>query len=203
MFLDIDQNTDEWLQARSGKVTGSAIGKVMANYGKAFGEPAKKLAVDIAIEQITGKPISSNYSNEHMERGHEEEPIARMAYEDHYFCTVENGGFFDNGDTGCSPDGLVDDGLVEIKSAIPSIHYQRIKRDSFDPVHKWQLLFNLRECGKEWIDFISYCSTFTPGKRLFIHRVFASDYKEEFEQIEFRLAEFMGMVTLIKGDIAA
>ena len=203
MFHNVNQSDlDLWLPMRAGKVTGSAISKVMANYGKSFGEPAKKLAVDIAIEQITGKPIASTYSNNHMERGHEEEPLARMLYEDEYFCDVTNGGFYDNGDTGCSPDGHVyDDGLVEIKSGIPSIHYQRIKKNSFDSAYKWQLLFNMREAGKDWIDFVSYCSTFTPNKKLFVCRVNASDYKSEYEQIENRLAEFMAMVTLIKTDI--
>ena len=201
MFHDIPQNSEEWLQARSGKLTGSAIAKVMANYGKAFGEPAKKLAVNIAVEQVTGKPIANGYTNEHMERGHEEEPVARMLYESEYFCDVENGGFFDNGDTGCSPDGIVDTGLVEIKSAIPSIHYARIKKNSFDSAYKWQLLFNLKETGKEWIDFISYCSTFTPSKKLFVFRVNAGDYKEEFKMMEYRIAEFMAEVVLIKNDI--
>ena len=37
---------------RAGRLTSSKLGTVMANLGKAFGEPAKKYAVDIAIEQI-------------------------------------------------------------------------------------------------------------------------------------------------------
>jgi hypothetical protein len=201
MWNDIPQNDEIWLQARSGKLTGSAIAKVMANYGKAFGEPAKKLAVDIALEQVTGKYISSGYSNDHMERGHEEEPIARMAYENEYFCDVTNGGFYDNGDTGCSPDGICGDGLIEIKSAIPSIHYARIKKNSFDSAYKWQLLFNMREAKRPWIDFISFCSTYIPAQALFVHRVHASDYAEEFEMMDSRIAEFMGVVSLIKSDM--
>ena len=30
-----------------------------------------------------------------MDRGHEEEPLAIMAYEAEYFCTVDNGGFYE------------------------------------------------------------------------------------------------------------
>jgi len=88
-FVDIDQNTDEWLELRGGKLTSSKLGVIMASYGKAFGEPAKKYAVNIAIEQITGFAISSNFSNEHMQRGHDQEPIARMMYEDDTFCDVD------------------------------------------------------------------------------------------------------------------
>ena len=92
-FHDVDQNTDEWFAMRAGLLTSSKLGTIMANYGKAFGEPAKKYAVNIAIEQITSKPIASSYSNEHMERGHEQEPIARMLYEEETFSEVSNGGF--------------------------------------------------------------------------------------------------------------
>ncbi len=201
MFHDVEQNTDEWLALRAEKLTGSNIAKVMANYGKAFGEPAKKLAVDIAIERITGKPISGGFTNGHMERGHDEEPIALQKYEEDNFIIVLNGGFFDNGDTGCSPDGRVDNGIIEIKSAIPSVHYARIKRGGIDPTYKWQLLFNMREAGAEWVDFISYCSTFTPDKKLFVYRAYAADYQEEYNQMADRVAEFMALVTVIKSDI--
>ncbi len=201
MFHNIEQNTDDWLTLRSGKLTGSNIAKVMANYGKAFGEPAKKLAVDIAIERITGKPIYGGFNNGHMERGHEEEPIALELYEQSNFVIVENGGFFDNGDTGCSPDGRIGNGLIEIKSAIPSVHYARIKRGSIDPSYKWQLLFNMRESRAEWIDFISYCSNFTPDKKLFIYRAYAVDYKTEYEQMSDRIAEFMALAAVIQSDL--
>ncbi len=53
MFHSIEQNTPEWLELRAGKATGSAIPKIMANDGKAFGEPAKRLAVEIAINTIS------------------------------------------------------------------------------------------------------------------------------------------------------
>jgi hypothetical protein len=202
MFIDIDQNTDEWLLARSGKVTGSAISKIMANYGKSFGDPAKKLAVDIALEQITGKHMESCYSNEHMQRGHEQEPIARYLYEQEYFCRVDNGGFFDNGFSGCSPDGLVGtNGAIEIKSVIPSVQYSTLKRGSFDPSYKWQLIFNLRETGREWIDYISFCLNFAERKKLIVHRVYAEDQLEQFKMIESRIIEFQSLVENVKRDI--
>lgn len=202
MFYDVTQNTDEWLGMRAGKVTGSAISKVMANFGKAFGDPAKKLAVDIAVVQMGGTIKSDNYTSSHMERGHEEEPVARLLYEQMRFCDVTNGGFYDNGFTGCSPDGHVgNNGLVEIKSVIPSVHYKRFKSGSFDSSYKWQLVFNLKESGKDWIDFISYCSGFPDDKKLFIDRCFAEQFSEEFKQIDIRLGEFKDLIESIKKDI--
>jgi len=194
-FIDIDQNSDEWFDLRAGKLTGSAAGKIMANYGKAFGNPAHALAVQIALEQITGNTISSNYTNSHMDRGHEQEPIARAEYERTYFCDVLNGGFFDNDKTGVSVDGRVlPDGIVEIKSHIPSVHFVNVKRGEFNPDYKWQYYFNLKETGAEWIDTISFCADFPEGNRICVYRIWAKDSEEEFKQIESRTAEFFELV---------
>lgn len=202
MFHDIDQNTDRWMEMRKGKIGGSSISKVMANYGKAFGDPAKKLAVDIAVIQMGGVIDSESFTNAHMERGHAQEPIARMLYESENFCEVTNGGFYDNGLTSCSPDGHVgDDGLIEIKSVIPSVHYLRFKSGRFDSSYKWQLIFNLKETGRDWIDFVSYCSGFPEDKQLFIDRIYTKDLQEEFKQINFRIAEFSNLIEDIKQDI--
>ncbi len=194
-FHDVVQNEDEWFAMRVGKITGSAISKIMANEGKAFGSPANDYAVQIALERITGKAKGSSYSNGHMERGHEQEPLARAAYEDEYFCDVTNGGFFDCGKQGCSPDGLVyDDGLIEIKSHISSVHYKNVKRNDIDPTYKWQLYFNLQKTEREWIDYVSFCADYPVGKRLFVHRVFAKDCGDVFTRMDTRLGEFESLV---------
>jgi hypothetical protein len=194
-FCDVVQNEDEWFAMRVSKITGSAISKIMANDGKAFSSPANDYAVQIALERITGKAKGSTYSNGHMERGHEQEPLARAAYEDEYFCDVTNGGFFDCGNQGCSPDGLVyEDGLIEIKSHISSVHYKNVKRNNIDPAYKWQLYFNLQKTEREWIDYVSFCADYPAGKRLFVHRVFAKDCAEVFAQMDRRLEEFEELI---------
>jgi len=194
-YIDIDQNSDDWFDLRAGKLTGSAVSKVMANYGKAFGNPAHDLAAQIALEQITGKPILSTYTNAHMDRGHEQEPIARAEYERTYFCEVLNGGFFDNEKTGVSVDGRVlPNGIIEIKSHIPSVHFNNVKRGGINPTYKWQYYFNLKETGADWIDTISFCADFPEGKKLFVHRIWAKDSVKEFTQINLRMVEFFELV---------
>jgi len=193
-FHDIEQNTDEWLSMRGGRLTSSKLAVIMANYGKAFGEPAKKYAVNIAIEQITGNAIASTYSNEHMERGHEQEPIARMMYEGETFSVVENGGFFCTDFIGCSPDGLPSGGVIEIKSVIASVHYSNIKRQGVDPAYRWQCIGNLKFTGRDWLDFVSYCSEFPLDKQLFVHRIKKEDLEKEFKMIDDRVAEFKELV---------
>jgi hypothetical protein len=197
-FHDIEQNSDEWFSMRGGLITSSKLGTIMANYGKSFGEPAKKYAVNIAIEQITGNAISSTYSNAHMERGHEQEPIARMLYEDEHFCDVENGGFFEDGEVGCSPDGLPAGGVIEIKSVIATTHYANVKRGSLDPAYKWQCYGNLLFTGRNWLDFVSYCEDFPEDKQLFIHRIHKDNSTEEFNMIMSRIAMFKELISSSK-----
>ena len=106
IFHDVQQNTEEWESLRIGKITSSSIGLIMANYGKAFGDPAKRHALKIALERMSGLKAEYSFSNDHTERGHEQEPIARSEYEAMMFVDVQNGGFFELGNIGASPDFL-------------------------------------------------------------------------------------------------
>jgi hypothetical protein len=195
IFHDIPQNSELWQSLRCGKVTASQFGCFMANDGKAFGEPAKKYALQIALEIYNGKKAEFSFSNEHMERGHEQEPVARMLYEHEYFVDVRNGGFFDWGNYGDSPDGLVgNDGVVEIKSVIAPTHYATLRRGSFDPSYRWQLVGHLDCTGRDWVDFISYCSDFPEESRLMVYRLNRAEYSNEIERLRARRDEFIGLV---------
>ena len=89
-----------------------------------------------------------------------------MMYENDTFYDVTNGGFFGSEFVGCSPDGLVDDcGVIEIKSVIAPIHFATVKRQSLDPAYRWQCIGNLKFTGRDWLDFVSYCSEFPEGKQ--------------------------------------
>ena len=205
IFHDIAQNSDEWFALRLGKLTASSMGKILANYGNAFGAPAKQLAINIACEQLTGRAgFSASYSNIHMDRGSAQEGDGRRLYEEQTFTDVTNGGFFENGFLGCSPDGLVDNGLIEIKSVIAHVHYANIKRNDFDPAYKWQKYFNLMFTGRDWIDFVSYCADFPEETQLFIHRKYKEECSEQFEMLNKRVSEFKALVEeskkLIRGN---
>ena len=194
---DVEQTEDsEWMDLRMGKVGGSSIGKVMANYGKAFGNPAHDVALKIALEKITKIRQENSYSNGHMERGHEQEPIARTLYEEKMFCDVTNGGFYDCSEyEGVSPDGLVsNDGLIEIKSVIGSRHFATVKRNSYDPAYKWQLIFNLKCSGRKWIDYVEYSSDFPNDKQLFIQRLTFDSCADEIGMLDTRMIEFKNII---------
>ena len=192
---DVEQNTDVWVQLRVGKATGSNAGCYMANGDGAFGDPAKKYALQIALEIATGRKAEFSFSNDHTERGHEQEPIARMHYEDAEFVTVTNGGFFDCGDHGDSPDGLIGtDGVLEIKCVTAAVHYATLKRGSFDPAYRWQLVSHLDCTGRDWVDFVSFCSEFPEASQLIVYRSTRDDFKEELLRLAERRAKFLELV---------
>ncbi|AJB61624.1 lambda exonuclease family protein [Enterobacter hormaechei] len=202
IWHDVEQNGEEWDALRLGKATASNFGLIMANEGKAFGEPAKRYALQLALEQIKGCKSEFGFSNDHMERGHEQEPIARMLYEEMNFVDVDNGGFFDHETYGDSPDGLVgQNGLVEIKSVIAATHYSTLTRGSFDPAYRWQLVGHLDCSGRDWVDFISYCSDFPDGKQLIVYRLTAAECESEIVRLRARRKDFLELVADTKRRI--
>ena len=191
MWVDVQQNTDEWFDLRLGKVTSSNFAKIMANYGKAFGNPAIEYAQKVALEIVTGKrDESSSFSNSYMDRGHELEPIAVDLYELETFNEVTNGGFNDCDALGDSPDGNVgEDGCIEIKSVIPNTQWKRIKKGGIDPAYKWQIQGHLMLGLKDWCDFISYCPEMPESKQLHIVRVYSDE--EMTKQLTIRINQFL------------
>lgn len=202
-FHNVQQNSEAWEALRTGKVTNSHAPTFMANLGKAFGEPAKDYALTIALEQLNGrKSVNAGFSNSQMDRGHEQEPVARMLYQEETFSIVTNGGFFCWGKHGDSPDGLIGTkGAVEIKSVIAKVHYATIQRGKFDPAYKWQLVGHLDCTQRDWVDYVSYCADFPDGMQLFIDRLHREDYAEEIKALRERRAELLSLVDTIKSNI--
>lgn len=192
---NVEHNTPEWDALRLGKPTASGYSKFMANLGKPFGDPALRYALQIALERVTGNKAEHSFKSDDMERGHDQEPIARLLYEEQTFNDVSPGGFFDWGDWGDSPDGLVDaDGVLEIKCVIAPVHHATIRRGKPDPAYKWQIVGHLDGTGREWVDFASYCSDYPEHQQLVIYRTYRSEVREELAQLAERRAQFLELV---------
>lgn len=133
-------------------------------------DTSRALLLTLAAERITGNveqlPMTAD-----MWRGHEDEPLARAHYAEHY-APVEEVGFMvreDNGvRLGFSPDGLVaDDGLTEFKSRLQKKQVNVFLTDEVPAINMPQLQCGLLVSGRAWID---YCS-FTPGMPMYRKRV--------------------------------
>lgn len=195
LFHDVPQNSPEWEALRIGKATASRFACFMANDGKPFGDPARRYALQLALERITGRKADYSFKNDDMDRGHEQEPVARMLYEEENFVDVTNGGFFDCGEYGDSPDGLVgDDGIIEIKSVIAPTHDATIQRGSFDPAYRWQLVGHLDCTGRQWVDFASFCAEFPEWNQLVVYRLYRHECEAEIQRLRARRNDFLALV---------
>jgi len=190
-MIDIEQNTDEWFELRRGKITSSNFGAIMANYGKAFGNPALEYAMRVAIESKTNRSIET-YKNEWMDRGLELESDAREAYQDITFRDVFPGNYSEIGRFGASSDGLTGEGMIEIKCVKYNTHFERLVKGGFDTSYQWQIRGQMWLYDKPWCDFVSYCPDFPHNKQLYIYRV-ERDHQEE-QSLMNRLEEFEQVV---------
>ncbi len=154
---DGEQNSADWALARAGIVTASQFKTVLAN-GRGGGESItrRKYLYTLAGEIITGEPAES-YSNHHMQRGHEMEGEARNFYAFLRDASPQRVGFIRNGRKGASPDSLIgESGILEIKTAIPSVLIELLIKDQFPPEHKAQTQGQLWIAERDWVDICVY-----------------------------------------------
>lgn len=101
----------------------------------------------------------SPYTNEDIERGNEQEPMARDYYAKINSVTVTESPFVKHNDhSGVSPDGLViGDGLLEIK-VVNDRKYQDIRDGLEKPNTKytWQAQMQMMVTGRKWCDLFYY-----------------------------------------------
>lgn len=164
------QGTEEWFQDRCGRATSSEFSSVLA---KGQGKTRATYLRRVITERLTGKPAET-YRNGHMDRGTEQEPMARLVYEARTDNLVEQVGFIKHATimSGCSPDGLVGkDGGAEIKCVIPPVQLETILSEAFPPEHKAQIQGNLWITERKWWDFCSYSPDMPAHLRLYIFRV--------------------------------
>jgi len=128
-IIDVEQNSDEWMQARLGIPTASSASKLITSKGEpTTGKGLTDYAKTLAADKFAGKQIDHWQGNEYTDRGHEVEAEALSWYTLEHNVDLTQIGFCtdDNGSYGASPDALVgDDGLVEIK-CLPKGHMDAI-----------------------------------------------------------------------------
>lgn len=193
--IDCEQGTEEWRQHRCGLITASVMSQVLA---KGEGKTRATLMYKLIGEAITGEPAES-FSSQHLDRGHEMEPIARNLYQERTGATVELCGFIKNHGCGYSPDGVIDPtGLYEGKSRLPHLQAALLDADRVPPEHKAQIQAGLWIAESEWLDFVSYW----PGMPLFVKRVYRDeDYiknmeaevKRFYEEMDAKLNKVIGV----------
>jgi putative phage-type endonuclease len=169
---DVLQGTDEWLELRLGIITGSTVKTLLTPTGKVSKDKKViNMAHDMAAQRITAR-IEESYMNEHMERGHIEEELAKSKYRREHNMALRDCGFVTNTNhgfpIGYSPDGLVEeDGLVECKSRLAKFQIETISLNEVPKEYNAQMQMGLLVTEREYCDFIQYSN----GMPMFVKRV--------------------------------
>jgi putative phage-type endonuclease len=184
ILYNIEQQSEAWHDARIGRITGTRFKALMAKESTAT---YQDLITNIACEIITGR-AEETYTNAIMEHGIETEPEARKEYENIFGIEVKQVGFIIPDEInkyhewiGISPDGLIEDGLIEIKCPLMKTHLEYINLSILPSEYKYQVQGQLFVTGLKFCDFMSYVE----GMKSFIIRVYP-DF-ELFKEFEPRL----------------
>lgn len=200
--ITAEQGTPEWHQLRLGKVTASRVSDVLAKIRSGESASRKNYRAELVVQRLTGMP-SESFTNAAMEWGTATEPMARIAYEIAKGVLVEQVGFIDHPTIamfGCSPDGLVHDGMIEIKCPNSATHIEYLTDNKAPAKYINQMQCQMAVTGRKWCDFVSFDPRLPEDLQLFVVRV-ERDQKYidsmEVEVVEF-LTEVEGMVNQLK-----
>ena len=167
------QGSAEWLAARAGCLTASAIADMIAKTKTGEAASRANLRARLVVERLTGVPQDS-FSNAAMQWGNEQEPFARAAYEIKSGNLVDQTGIVMHPNipyAGASPDGLIDEcGLVEIKCPNTATHIEYLLSGATPKKYQPQMLWQMECTGRQWCDFVSFDPRMPEHLQLFVVR---------------------------------
>jgi putative phage-type endonuclease len=192
----MEQRTEEWFAARCGKVTASRVADIIAKTKTGASASRENYLAQLVCERMTGKPTES-YSNSAMQHGTDTEPYARAAYEARMDLLVTEVGFIDHPwivMSGASPDGLANEGMVEIKCPNTATHIDTLLSRTVPAKYITQMMWQMACADRPWCDFVSFDPRLPERHQLFIKRI---NYDPEMVNLlENSIIQFLGDVDL-------
>ena len=154
------QRSEEWFEARLGKVTASHIYDATAKNARGGYYKAREDYMNLLIcERFTGQ-AQDTFVTQAVQRGVAFEPVARDFYAARTGNRVIETGFVPHPfieESGASPDGLVgDNGLVEIKCPNTQTHIAFFRSGVPKEEYILQMQWQMACTGRAWCDFVSY-----------------------------------------------
>lgn len=188
----MEQLSQEWFEARLGKVTASRVSDVLATIKSGEAASRKNYKLQLVTERLTGKKIDT-YMNQAMQDGIDREETAREIYSKIVDSQVYQDGFIQHPKiemSGASPDGFVGkNGIIEIKCPIETTHTTNLLERKLPSKYKPQVQFQLACTEREWCDFISYNPNFELRLQLMYVRIYRDD--EYIKMLEFEITKFL------------
>lgn len=197
--IDVPQGSPEWLQARSGRLTGSCAADMLAEIKKGEAAARRNLRVRLVVERLTGQPQEDGFVSFDMQRGKDLEPEAFRAYEMESGEVALRYGFLAHRDlsVGFSPDGIVGDfeGLLELKCPKSATHLSYLRGGGLPAEYRPQILHGMWVTGAQWCDFCSFDPRFTPELQLFRVRI------ERTPELEIELAGYARLAEAFLAEV--
>ena len=190
----MEQRTEEWFAARLGKVTASRVADVLAKIKSGESASRKNYKMELVVQRLTNK-VGESFTNAAMEWGTEQEPFARMAYEAHTGTFVKEEGFVDHPTIegfGCSPDGIVGEGLIEIKAPNTANHIETVLENKAPSKYIPQMQCQMACTGAKFCDFVSFDPRVPEDLQLFVVRVERD--QEYIDSMEVEVKQFLSEV---------
>lgn len=150
----IEQRTPEWFAARRGKITASSVGAILGLSPHMTRDDVMRNMVREwhGVEREFKGNVATEYGTHH-------ESLARMDYQLETGRTIIDAGFYEYKDwLGASPDGFVDDGLIEIKCPFDQRDKTppSFKTATEQPHYYAQMQVQMFVCDKKWCDFYQW-----------------------------------------------
>jgi len=190
----MEQRTEEWFAAKLGKVSASRVADVLAKIKTGESASRKNYKMELVVQRLTNK-VGESFTNAAMEWGTEQEPFARMAYEAHTGTFVKEEGFVDHPTIegfGCSPDGIVGEGLIEIKCPNTANHIETVLENKAPSKYIPQMQCQMACTGAKWCDFVSFDPRVPEDLQLFVVRVERD--QEYIDSMEVEVKQFLSEV---------
>ncbi len=178
MTEDLIQGSDEWKQARVGSLGASRLQDAIAKTKTGYGASRANLMAELICERLTGK-AAEKFVSAAMQYGTETEPEARDTYIFSSGNSVEQVGLIRHPtieQSHASPDGLVgDDGMLEIKCPQHAAHLDTLLTGKIPEKYVTQMMWQMACSGRQWVDYVSYNSSFPDHMRMYVRRIERND----------------------------
>lgn len=185
-FSDSGTLSADDIQARIGKLTASRMGDAMAfrKDGKPTAERVRYMH-EVVAERMTDVLVP-HYVNSAMQWGIDNEGNAKECYEKRTGRTIRPAAYVDHPSIeycGATPDGYVEDGLIEIKCPTTTTYLAWLLSGGVPDEHKPQMGLQMLCTGKRWCDFVAFDPRMPEDRTMFVRRFTPTgEFLESIEQ---------------------
>lgn len=186
----IEQGSLEWKQLRAGNATASRISDIIAKTKTGYSTSRENYMTELVIERFG--VLSDGFTNAAMQHGTECEPFARATYEGLNSVMVSEVDYVPHPTikhAGASPDGIVGNGLIEIKCPNSTTHFEYLMKGEVPSKYIPQMAWQMACTGAEWNDFVSYDPRVPEGLQYFEVRYHRDN--EYIELLEKEVTQFL------------